>query len=78
MKVQAINKLKSKGVRLFLFNKLKKYSASSVAESVQRTLHLFVTKSFDIRTMTILSKPMKKKHYEHFKEGVNAWLNKIN
>lgn len=73
-----VKALKSGGLRLFLMNKLKKYDTASVAESVQRTLHLSVTRSFDLRTMVVLSRPMKAKKYKWFKDSVNTWLRKLN
>lgn len=76
-KNQAVRNIKSGGLRLFLLNKLKKYGTASVAEAVQRTLRVPVTRSFDLRTMIVLTRPMRKKKYEQFKEGVNARLGRL-
>lgn len=75
-KIQAVKQLKAKGLKMFLMNKLKKYSQRQVALAVQSALHLFRTGAFDLRTMTILSRPMKKQAYENLKYSVTEHLNK--
>ncbi len=75
-KIQAIKKLKTNGLRMFLMNKIKKYGTRNVALAVQSALHLFRTGAFDLRTMTILSRPMKKQAYENLKYSVTEHLNK--
>ena len=73
-KIQNIKKIKSGGLRMFLMNKIKKFGTRKVALAVQSALHLFRTGSFDIRTMVMLTKPMKKLSYENFKTVVNEKL----
>ena len=73
-KIQAVKKLKSNGLRMFLMNKIKKYGTRDVALAVQFALRLFRTGAFDLRTMTMLSKPMRKKNYDDFKRVVSDKL----
>lgn len=75
-KIQAVKKLKAKGLKMFLMNKIKKYGTRNVALAVQSALHLFRTGAFDLRTMTILSRQMKKQAYENLKLSVTEHLNK--
>lgn len=75
-KTKNIKRLKSPGLRMYLLNKIKKHGIRNVALAVQNAFHLSRTGSFDIRTLTILMKPMKKKTYEAFKTLVTQILNK--
>lgn len=59
---------------MFLLNKLKKFGTREVALAVQSVLRLFRTGSFDIRTLTMLSRPMRKKNYDDFKRLVSESL----
>lgn len=61
---------------MFLRNKIKKYGTRKVALAVQNALHILRTGSFDIRTMTVLKRPMKTQTYENLKLSVTEHLNK--
>lgn len=74
MERKIIKNLKHSGLRLFLMNKEKRFGGRAVALAVQRALRLPKTGTFDLRTVTVLSRPMTKRKYGQLKEAVTAIL----
>lgn len=72
--MESIKKIRSGGLRFFLMNKIKKHGVRVTATAVQSAMHLSRTGSFDLRTMTALMKPMRRRVYERFKESVSGFL----